>query len=116
MEAAVDLGYDEFSKADLAFHDTVAMASGNALIQVCNNVVRGVVLSLISDKVSRASNSKALMRQSLGHHKEVLDAIRAGDGAAAARISRQNLYDYYASYFPEEDREPLRAILDADPT
>ena len=74
-----------------------------------------MVLSLISDKVTRAHNSKALMRESLQHHQEVLEAIRAGDGPAAARISRQNLYDYYAGYVPEEDREPLLALLEADP-
>jgi GntR family transcriptional repressor for pyruvate dehydrogenase complex len=74
------------------------------------------VLSLISDKVNRAQNSNALMRESLQHHREVLEAIRLRDGAAAAEISRQNLYDYYAEYVPEEDREPLLALLDKAPT
>lgn len=114
MERAIDQGYEEFSEADVAFHDAVALASRNALIQVCNNVVRVVVLSLISDKVTRARNSKALMRESLEHHKEVLDAIRAGDGPGAARISRQNLYDYYAGYVPKKDREPLLALLEGE--
>lgn len=115
MEASIDRGFEEFSEADVAFHDAVAEASRNALIQVCNKVVRGVVLSLISDKVTRARNSKALMRESLQHHEEVLDAIRAGDGPAAARISRQNLYDYYSGYVPEADREALMALLEAEP-
>lgn len=115
METSIDRGFEEFSEADVAFHDAVAEASRNALIQVCNKVVRGVVLSLISDKVTRARNSKALMRESLQHHEEVLDAIRAGDGPAAARISRQNLYDYYSGYVPEADREALVALLEAEP-
>jgi DNA-binding FadR family transcriptional regulator len=114
MDAAIGQGYDEFSEADMAFHDAVALASRNTLIKVCNQVVRGVVLSLISDKVNRALNSEALMRESLEHHKEVLEAIRARDGVAASRISRRNLYDYYAEYIPEEDREPLQALLDPD--
>jgi len=114
MEAAIDRGFEEFSEADVAFHDAVALASRNALIQVCNSVVRGVVVSLISDKVTRARNSKALMRESLHHHQEVLDAIRAGDGPGAARISRQNLYDYYAGYVPARDRAPLLALLEGD--
>ncbi|MGH3357872.1 MAG: FadR/GntR family transcriptional regulator, partial [Nocardioidaceae bacterium] len=111
MRHTIDSGYGEFSRADVAFHDAVALASRNSMIQVCNQVVRGVVLSLISDKIARASNSKALMRQSLHHHEEVLDAIRAGDGPAAARISRRNLYDYYAGYVSENEREPLHALL-----
>lgn len=114
MEAAIDKGYDDFSEADVAFHDTVALASRNSLIQVCNMVVRGVVLSLISDKVSRSRNSKALMRESLEHHKEVLEAVRAGDGPGAARISRQNLYDYYAGYVPKKDRAALLALLEGE--
>lgn len=112
MEAAIEKGYHEFSEADVAFHDVVALASRNALIQVCNKVVRGVVLSLISDKVTRANNSKALMRESLQHHREVLEAIRLRDGAAAASISRQNLYDYYAGYVPKKDRVALLALLE----
>lgn len=111
MRHTLDSGYDEFSRADVAFHDAVALASRNSMIQVCNQVVRGVVLSLISDKIAHADNSRALMLESLHHHEEVLDAIRAGDGPAAARISRRNLYDYYASYLAEGEREPLHALL-----
>ncbi|GAA0535732.1 GntR family transcriptional regulator [Saccharopolyspora subtropica] len=112
MAEAIDRGYDEFSKADVAFHDAIASASRNSLIQVCNNVVRGVVLSLIEDRVARSRNSRALMRESLQHHREVLAAIRAGDGQAAARISRRNIYDYYAGYVPESDRAAMRALLE----
>lgn len=111
MADAIDEGYDVFSEADVAFHDAIALASRNALIQISNQVVRGVVLSLISDKVSRAIDSDALMRESLQHHQEVLKAIRQRDGIAAAEISRRNLYDYYADYVPAEDREPLLALL-----
>jgi DNA-binding FadR family transcriptional regulator len=112
MAAAIEEGYERFSEADLAFHEAVARASRNTLIQVCNEVVRGVVLSLISDKIAHARNRKALMRESLHHHEEVLEAIRAGDGPAASRISRRNLHDYYAGYLPRGDREPLQALLD----
>jgi len=116
MEEAIAKGFTEFSEADMAFHDSVAQASRNSLIQVCNKVVRGVVLSLISDKVTRSRNSKALMRESLLHHREVLEAIRVGDGPAAARISRQNLYDYYSGYVPKKDREALLALLEGEPS
>jgi GntR family transcriptional regulator, transcriptional repressor for pyruvate dehydrogenase complex len=112
MRAAIDVDYAAFSEADLAFHDVIAQISRNSLIQTCNEVVRGVVLSLISDKIAHAPNSRALMLESLQHHAEVVEAIRAGDGHAAARIARQNMYDYYASYVPEAERETLRALID----
>jgi DNA-binding GntR family transcriptional regulator len=82
------------------------------LLQTCNEVVRGVVLSLISDKIAHATNSRALMLESLRHHTEVVKAIRTGNGHAAARLTRQNLYDYYATYVPAPDRDPLRALID----
>jgi GntR family transcriptional repressor for pyruvate dehydrogenase complex len=112
MRAAIDIDFDAFSEADLAFHDVIAQVSRNSLIQTCNEVVRGVVLTLISDRIAHAQNSRALMLESLQHHAEVVEAIRAGDGHAAARIARQNMYDYYAGYVPEPDRETLRALID----
>ncbi|NEW70868.1 FadR/GntR family transcriptional regulator [Streptomyces rhizosphaericus] len=112
MSDAIEAGYEEFSKADVAFHEAVAVAGRNSLIEVCNQVVRGAVLALISDKVAHADNSAALMRESLRHHQEVLEAIRAGDGRAAARISRRKLYEYYAGYVPENERGPLLALVE----
>ncbi|TCO32907.1 DNA-binding FadR family transcriptional regulator [Kribbella steppae] len=112
MRAAIDVDFEAFSEADLAFHDVIAQISRNSLIQTCNEVVRGVVLTLISDKVAHAQNSRALMLESLQHHAEVVDAIRAGNGHAAARIARQNMYDYYSGYVPEPERETLRALID----
>ncbi|MFP5335384.1 MAG: FadR/GntR family transcriptional regulator [Actinomycetes bacterium] len=114
MEDAIDKSFEEFSRADVAFHDAIARASRNTLIEVCNQVVRGVVLTMISEKIARARNSKALMRESLHHHREVYEAIRAGDGPAASRISRRNLYDYYVGYVPKADRGQLLALLDDD--
>jgi DNA-binding GntR family transcriptional regulator len=48
----------------------------------------------------------------LQYQTEVVDAIRTGDGHAAARLARQNLYDYYAGYVPEPDRDSVRALID----
>jgi GntR family transcriptional regulator, transcriptional repressor for pyruvate dehydrogenase complex len=112
MRAAIDIDFAAFSEADLAFHDVIAQISRNSLIQTCNEVVRGVVLSLISDKIAHAPNSRALMLESLQHHAEVVEAVRSGDGHAAARIARQNMYDYYAGYVPEAERETLRALIE----
>lgn len=112
MREAIDVDFDAFSEADVAFHEAVARVSRNSLLQVCNEVVRGVVVGLISDKVAHAPNSRALMQESLQHHTEVVEAIRSGDGHAAARIARQNMYDYYAGYVPEDERDALRALTD----
>ncbi|MFB9902796.1 FadR/GntR family transcriptional regulator [Allokutzneria oryzae] len=112
MRTAVDEGYAEFSRADVAFHEAVARATGNTLIQICGTVVRDVVLGLIEDKIVNAPDSRALMLTSLEHHSRVLEAVRDGDGELAARLARRSLYDYYAEYVPEDERAMLLPLLD----
>lgn len=112
MRRAVTSGYAAFSEADVAFHEAVARASRNSLVQVCNAVVRDVVLGLVSTKISQARNARALMQESVEHHQEVLDAIRDGDGERAARESSRSLYAYYSGYLTDAEREPLHALLD----
>jgi GntR family transcriptional regulator, transcriptional repressor for pyruvate dehydrogenase complex len=112
MTSAVDVGYAEFSTADVAFHDAVARATQNSLIVVCSNVVRGVVVDLITDRLAHAPDRQALMRTYLKHHSEVLQAIRAGDGALASRLSRHALHDSYAEYLAEPDRVLLLPLLE----
>jgi DNA-binding FadR family transcriptional regulator len=112
MSLAIDVGYTEFSTADVAFHDAVARATQNTLIVVCSDVVRGVVLELIADKLANAADRHTLMLISLQHHTEVFRAVKAGDGASASRLARHALYDYYAEYLPEADRSMLSPLLD----
>lgn len=112
MRAAVEVGYDRFSAADVAFHEAVARASGNKLIQICNDVVRSIVLNLIADKIAGAADREAQMLQSIRHHEEVLDAVRAGDGSLAARLARQTIYHYYVGYVPAEEQAALRTLLE----
>ncbi|MHB1592965.1 MAG: FadR/GntR family transcriptional regulator [Streptosporangiaceae bacterium] len=114
MRDAIGSGHAAFSAADVAFHEIVAQASGNMLIRVCAEVVRDVVLRLIEGKLDQAPDRAELMRQSLRHHTEVFEAVRSGDGAGAARLARANLYEYYASYVPEDQRPMLEALIDAE--
>jgi GntR family transcriptional repressor for pyruvate dehydrogenase complex len=108
--AAAD-GYAEFSRADVAFHDAIARTSRNPLLVVSGEVVRGVVLELIEDKLSHAPDRTSLMETWLRHHAEVLEAVRAADGASAARLARQALYDNYVEYVPEDRRALLTPLL-----
>lgn len=104
--------YHRFSRADVAFHDAIARATNNPLIVVCGEVVRGVVLDLIEDKLAHADDRRALMRASLRHHEEVLAAVRGGDGELASRLARRALHDYYADYLPAAERPRLDPLLD----
>lgn len=112
MTASVAEGYTTFSLADAAFHDAVAEAAGNTLIQVCIEAVRGVVVGLIANKIALAPDRTALMQESLRHHREVLEAVRVRDGSRAAQLARDNLYAYYGEHLPETERGLLSALLD----
>ncbi|MEV0143432.1 MULTISPECIES: FadR/GntR family transcriptional regulator [unclassified Nonomuraea] len=105
-------GHGAFSAADVAFHDAVARASGNKLIQICVEVVRSIVVGLVADRLAAEPDREALMRRSIRHHEEVLAAVRAGDGPLAARLARQTMYDYYAGHVPAAERPALRALLE----
>lgn len=111
MRAGAEEGFAQFSHADVAFHETIARASRNPLLVVSAEVVRGVVLELIEDKLSHARDRSALMQSWLRHHAEVLEAVRAADGELAARLARRALYDNYAEYVPEEQRALLTPLL-----
>nr|WP_040590039.1 FadR/GntR family transcriptional regulator [Sciscionella marina] len=115
IEAAMDdmraaEGRIEFGRADLAFHDAVARASGNSLVQVCTHAVHTVVLGIIEDKLDKAEDYARIAERTLGHHEQLIEAIRSGQGGVASRIARASLCDYYAEYLPEAERELLRTF------
>ncbi|WIX80646.1 FadR/GntR family transcriptional regulator [Amycolatopsis carbonis] len=111
MRTGAEDGFAQFSHADVAFHETIARASRNPLLVVSAEVVRGVALELIEDKLSHSHDRTALMQSWLAHHAEVLEAVRAADGELAARLARRALYDNYAEYVPEEQRALLTPLL-----
>src|SRR3954464_5880572 len=107
MREGVSHGYAEFSRADVAFHEVIARISRNPLLVVSEEVVRGVVLELIEDKLEHASNRTSLMRAWLSQPAQVLDAIRSADGSWAAHLAKQALYDNYVQHVPAEQRPLL---------
>lgn len=114
MIAAVDEGYAEFSAADMTYRQVVADSSGNMLIKVCSDVVAHAVLALIEDKLAKAPDRQAQMRQSLNHHIQVFEAIRRGDGDEAADLTRARLFEYYADYIPAGELPRLEVLIVED--
>jgi GntR family transcriptional repressor for pyruvate dehydrogenase complex len=113
MEELSSVGLREFSEADALFHQTVAEASGNALLGLCARAVHDAVVEVIERKIAAVADAGAWMERSIEHHRRVLTSIREGDGAEAARLGREALFDYYADLVPEEDRRLLQAALKA---
>lgn len=112
MRAGIDGDLDEFSQADVEFHQAVAHASGNPLLEVCGDAVRSSVLDLIRNKLVDTADQWTRMRESVQHHDDVITAIRRREGPKAARLAREHLYSYYCDYVDEAERPGLRALVD----
>lgn len=112
MRAGVDGDHEVFGQADFEFHQVVARASGNPLVEVCGDAVRDTVLTLIRTKLADAPDRRSQMQQSVTHHDEVFAAIRDHEGPRAAWLARERLYAYYRDYVDEQDRPGLRALVD----
>lgn len=111
MRESMALGYAEFSRADLEFHEMVAAAAGNKLVQVYGDAVREQILALIQQTILDADDQTALMRKSVRHHRAVFDAIEAGDGPLASRLARESLYAYYADLVSPADRAVMADLV-----
>lgn len=111
VASGAETGRVEFSRADLEFHEIIAEAGGNQLIQLYGEVIREAVLRLIERTISAAEDQPALMLRSIGHHTAVLAAIEARDGPRASRLARESLYAYYAAHVAPVDREIMANLV-----
>jgi GntR family transcriptional regulator, transcriptional repressor for pyruvate dehydrogenase complex len=115
MEDSVGAGEEAFAHADVAFHDLIAEAAGNKLLQVANEVVRSVVLQLIERKITQAADRAAQMRDSCRRHALVLDAVRQRDSAQAWTLARRHIFEYYAPYLEEAELPRLLILMEELP-
>ena len=80
MESHLDDDYSAFVAADMRFHQRIAGAAHNALLEDLLQSVR----SLIRVWVERALGDSDHARLACAEHRAVLDALRAHDSDAAA--------------------------------
>ena len=108
MEQAPD--FARFVEADALFHRRVAEVGGNRLLVVILTALRDPIVRLITTGLSGETEAQARAKI-LRTHSEILEAIRARDGAAADRRSRRHLFDLYAALVAPEERPRLEALL-----
>jgi len=110
MRRRIDDGADAFGPADFAFHELIAEAGGNRLIQASLDAVRGAVVAHIGDRIVQSADAHAQMRESLRHHEAVYAAIESQDPDRAGSIARASLYAYYAALVSPEERTALAEL------
>ncbi len=108
MEQAPD--FARFVEADAMFHRRVAEVGGNRLLVVILTAMRDPIVRLIAEGLAGETEEKARAKI-LRTHGEILEAIRARDGAAADRRSRRHLFDLYAELVTPEERPRLESLL-----
>ncbi len=114
MEQSVEKGDAAFAYADVAFHDLLAEAAGNKLLQVANDVVRSVVLQLIERKITQSVDRRAQMLDSCRRHALVLAAVRAQDPVAARTLACKHIFEYYAPYLESSEFARLNVLINRD--
>lgn len=111
MRQSMARGYAEFGRADMEFHEIIAEAAGNQLVQIYGDVTREAIVMLIQQKIHDADDQTALMLQSVRHHRAVFTAISDRDGLLASRLARETLYAYYADHVDEADRAIMADLV-----
>lgn len=82
MEAAL-ADTPRWIEADLDFHEAVAASAGNTLLDLQIRALRPVIREVMELFNSRSTRKEADWRRTYERHVEVVEAIRAGDAAAA---------------------------------
>jgi DNA-binding FadR family transcriptional regulator len=108
MEQAPD--FDRFAQADALFHQRVAEVGGNRLLAVMLAALHDPIVRLIATTLAgeTADRDRAGILRS---HGEIIEAIRAGNGAEADRRARQHLFDLYAARVGPADEPRLKSLL-----
>lgn len=101
----------ECAALDAEFHEAVIAASGNRLFRLVFQSLAEPARSLIESglRSSRQHGREETLRQ----HAAILDAIRSGNAARAARAVRTHLYEFYLGALAPQEKQRLEAFLQA---
>ncbi len=93
LEGAKDL--QAYYHADTEFHLAVARISGNALLPVLMEALRGVLERYMVSVLGTPSFWEAERPFLADEHRRIVECIESGDGEAAARTMRSHILDFY---------------------
>ncbi|HEY6801390.1 MAG TPA: FCD domain-containing protein, partial [Agromyces sp.] len=93
---APDLTPAEFLALDAQLHLALAEASGNVVIAAMMAGLRTAIESYVQAGAARISDWDAAAARLRIEHRRILDAIDAGDAAAAVTLLHDHITGYYA--------------------
>lgn len=91
-----DLTVADFDEADVRFHLALVRASGNEAMQLVMQALRGAVALHLATHLESQDDLPATLARLTAEHEAILDAVRAGDGAAAQALIRSHIKAFYS--------------------
>lgn len=88
-------GIREFNELDTEFHVELARASGNALIPVLMETLRGTMRRAMLEGFQRLPDWRAERDHLVGEHEQVISHVEAGDAAGAASALKNHVNRFY---------------------
>ena len=85
----------DFLLLDAEFHVTLARATGNAVVAAIMTSLRGAIHGYVLERAPSESEWPAMQRRLRRQHRNVLAAVRAGDGERAARLVTRHIDGFY---------------------
>jgi GntR family transcriptional repressor for pyruvate dehydrogenase complex len=89
------LPVEEFLRLDAEFHVTLARSAGNAVVAAIMTSLRGAIHGYVLAAAPPARRWPAVQRRLRRQHRNVLAAVRAGDGERAARLVARHIEGFY---------------------
>ncbi|KAA0929032.1 FadR/GntR family transcriptional regulator [Streptomyces apricus] len=89
----------EKARADLAFHDAVAVASKNPVLRLMLSSISGMMFELML----RSNSDPSIAEPGVPHHPEIFEALERRDAEEAARRMREHLALALRTYGPDLD-------------
>jgi GntR family transcriptional repressor for pyruvate dehydrogenase complex len=93
MRAAVDI--HEFNGLDTEFHVELARASGNALLPVLMEALRGTMRRAMLEGFERLPDWRAERDHLVGEHERMIGYVEAGDTVAAGAALQNHVMRFY---------------------
>jgi len=116
MEATESEATQQFAEADLHFHQAIADASGNSLLNVVGQVINDVIVDLMASAIDRSPDRTRTRQAFLALHRDLFDAIREQDGERASYLARSSLFEVYSPLLEPADHARLRLLLPEQPS
>ncbi len=111
MEAAyVDV--ETFRAADVAFHQAIAKAAGNAAYPLVMGVLREAISSHLGETLHKQKDTARSMATLAAEHAAILDAVTSGRSKRARALMESHIHDFYMA----RDRREQKTRRDRGPS